>query len=176
MTGAAPRLRLSKSDHLDHCLDMRRDVRECNPFEENMRHTVQWTGSTVRLRESHQKVFSARAVRDRTDLMLAQHAERDSRNHRRLAAWLEYVGREDLWGKSMKSLRNYTVCSDNFRQHDFMNAEHNSLTKLAAPSVPPPTQGVDPLATQSAGEDEIVVDSVWVAASLKAHGYEVIVD
>ncbi|KAL1476887.1 hypothetical protein MTO96_018029 [Rhipicephalus appendiculatus] len=57
----------------------------------------------------------------------------------------------------------------------FMNAEHNSLTKLAAPSVPPPTQGVDPLATQSAGEDEIV-DSVWVAASLKADGYEVIVD
>ncbi|KAL1481847.1 hypothetical protein MTO96_034151 [Rhipicephalus appendiculatus] len=36
--------------------------------------------------------------------------------------------------------------------------------------------GVDPLATQSAGEDEIVVDSVWVAASLKADGYEVIVD
>ncbi|KAL1426729.1 hypothetical protein MTO96_018044 [Rhipicephalus appendiculatus] len=35
---------------------------------------------------------------------------------------------------------------------------------------------VDPLATQSAGEDEIVVDSVWVAASLKAHGYEAIVD
>ncbi|KAL1434695.1 hypothetical protein MTO96_011400, partial [Rhipicephalus appendiculatus] len=35
---------------------------------------------------------------------------------------------------------------------------------------------VDPLATQSAGEDEIVVDSVWVAASLKADGYEVIVD
>ncbi|KAL1468961.1 hypothetical protein MTO96_041138, partial [Rhipicephalus appendiculatus] len=35
---------------------------------------------------------------------------------------------------------------------------------------------LDPLATQSAGEDEIVVDSVWVAASLKAHGYEVIVD
>ncbi|KAL1482401.1 hypothetical protein MTO96_033819 [Rhipicephalus appendiculatus] len=36
--------------------------------------------------------------------------------------------------------------------------------------------GVDPLATQSAGEDEIVADIVWVAASLKAHGYEVIVD
>ncbi|KAL1424105.1 hypothetical protein MTO96_003604 [Rhipicephalus appendiculatus] len=35
--------------------------------------------------------------------------------------------------------------------------------------------GVDPLATQSAGEDEIV-DSVWVAASLKADGYEVIAD
>ncbi|KAL1470423.1 hypothetical protein MTO96_024325, partial [Rhipicephalus appendiculatus] len=35
---------------------------------------------------------------------------------------------------------------------------------------------VDPLGTQSAGEDEIVVDSVWVAASLKADGYEVIVD
>ncbi|KAL1419955.1 hypothetical protein MTO96_024808 [Rhipicephalus appendiculatus] len=94
----------------------------------------------------------------------------------RLTAWLEYVGREDLWGKSMKSLRNCTVCSDNFGQHDFMNAEQNSLTKLAAPSVPPPTLGVDPLATQSAGEDEIVVDSVWVAASLKAHGYEVIAD
>ncbi|KAH6948036.1 hypothetical protein HPB50_022605 [Hyalomma asiaticum] len=57
-----------------------------------------------------------------------------------------------------------------------MNAEHNSLTKLAVPSVPLPTQGVDPIATQSAGEDEIVVDSVWVAASLKADGYEVIVD
>ncbi|KAH6922945.1 hypothetical protein HPB50_020307 [Hyalomma asiaticum] len=76
----------------------------------------------------------------------------------------------------MKSLRNYTVCSDHIRQHDFMNAEHHTLTKLAAPSVPPPTQGFDPIATQSAGEDEIVVDSVWVAASLKADGYEVIVD
>ncbi|KAH6940234.1 hypothetical protein HPB50_026402 [Hyalomma asiaticum] len=57
-----------------------------------------------------------------------------------------------------------------------MNAEHNSLAKLAVPSVPPPTQGVDPITTQSAGEDDIVVDSVWVAASLKADGYEVIVD
>ncbi|KAL1445568.1 hypothetical protein MTO96_044947 [Rhipicephalus appendiculatus] len=58
----------------------------------------------------------------------------------------------------------------------FMNAEHNSLTKHAAPSVPPLTQGVDTLATQSAGEHEIVVDSVWVTASLKADGYEVIVE
>ncbi|KAH7955920.1 hypothetical protein HPB52_005145 [Rhipicephalus sanguineus] len=36
--------------------------------------------------------------------------------------------------------------------------------------------GADPIATQSVGEDEIVVDSAWVAASLKADGYEVIVD
>ncbi|KAH6943860.1 hypothetical protein HPB50_000177 [Hyalomma asiaticum] len=71
MTRAAPRLRFSKSDDTD----LLRDVRERNPFEENMRHTVRWTEIAVRLRESQQKVFSARAVRDRTDLLFAQHAE-----------------------------------------------------------------------------------------------------
>ncbi|KAH6929149.1 hypothetical protein HPB50_023948 [Hyalomma asiaticum] len=64
MTGAVPRLRFSKSDDLD----LIRDMRECNPFEENMRHTVRWTEIAIRLTKSHQKMFSARAVRDRTDL------------------------------------------------------------------------------------------------------------
>ncbi|KAH6927179.1 hypothetical protein HPB50_000142 [Hyalomma asiaticum] len=74
MTRAASHLRFSKSDDLD----LLRDVRERNPFEENMRHTVRWTEIAVCLTESHQEVFSARAVRDRTDMLFAQHAERAS--------------------------------------------------------------------------------------------------
>ncbi|KAH6920830.1 hypothetical protein HPB50_028183 [Hyalomma asiaticum] len=79
MTGAAPRFRFSKSDDLD----LLRDARESNPFEEILRHTGRWTDIAVRMTESHQKVFSTRAVRDRTDLLLAQHAERDRTNLRR---------------------------------------------------------------------------------------------
>ncbi|KAH6924159.1 hypothetical protein HPB50_013080 [Hyalomma asiaticum] len=51
-----------------------------------MKHTVRCTEITLRLTESRQKVFSARAVRDRTDLLLAQHAERDRRNLRRCSS------------------------------------------------------------------------------------------
>ncbi|KAH6920924.1 hypothetical protein HPB50_028087 [Hyalomma asiaticum] len=92
MTGAVPRLRFSKSDDLD----LIRDVRECNPFEENMRHTLRWTEIAVRLTESHQKMLSARAVRDRTDLLLAQHAERDRRNLRRSGTEEEYSEQDQL--------------------------------------------------------------------------------
>ncbi|KAH6921381.1 hypothetical protein HPB50_027631 [Hyalomma asiaticum] len=87
MTGAARRLRLSKSDDLDQI----RDVRECKPLEENMRHTVRWTEIAVRLTESHQNVFSTRAVRDRTDLLLAQHAQRDRRKLGRSGSEEEYL-------------------------------------------------------------------------------------
>ncbi|KAH6940113.1 hypothetical protein HPB50_024993 [Hyalomma asiaticum] len=92
MTGAVPHLRFSKSDDLD----LIRDVRECNPFEENMRHTVRSTEIAVRLTESHQKMFSTRAVRDRTDLLLAQHAERDRRNLRRSGTEEEYSEQDQL--------------------------------------------------------------------------------
>ncbi|KAH9361940.1 hypothetical protein HPB48_003651 [Haemaphysalis longicornis] len=62
---------------------MLRDVRECNPFEENMQHTPRWTEIAVRLSEAKGKVFSARSVRDRTDLLLAQYADRYRRSLRR---------------------------------------------------------------------------------------------
>ncbi|XP_070384614.1 MAP7 domain-containing protein 1-like [Dermacentor albipictus] len=92
MAGAAPRLRFSKSDDLD----LLRDVRDCNPFEENMRHTVRWAEIAVRLTESKQKVFSARTVRDRTDLLHAQHADRDRRNLRRSGTEEEYSEQDQL--------------------------------------------------------------------------------
>ncbi|KAH7970416.1 hypothetical protein HPB49_006719 [Dermacentor silvarum] len=72
----APRLRFSKSDDLD----LLRDVRECNPFEDMMRHPMRWTEIAVLLSAARGKVFSARTVQDRADLLLTQYADKDSKS------------------------------------------------------------------------------------------------
>lgn len=55
---------------------MLRYVRECNPFEDNMQHTVRSTQLAVRLSVAKRKVFTARTVRDLSGLLLAQHTSR----------------------------------------------------------------------------------------------------
>ncbi|XP_070385898.1 chromatin assembly factor 1 subunit A-like [Dermacentor albipictus] len=61
-----------------------------------MRHTVRWAEIAVRLTESKQKVFSSRTVRDLTDLLFAQHADRDRRNLRRSGTEEEYSEQDQL--------------------------------------------------------------------------------
>lgn len=76
---SAPRPRFSKSDDLD----LLRDVRECNPFKDGMQHPMRWTEIAVWLSAAKGKMFSARTVRDHTDLLLAQYADKDSKGLRR---------------------------------------------------------------------------------------------
>lgn len=76
---SAPRPKFSKSDDLD----LLRDVRECNPFKDGMQHPMRWTEIAVWLSAAKGKMFSARTVRDHTDLLLAQYADKDSKGLRR---------------------------------------------------------------------------------------------
>ncbi|KAH7960670.1 hypothetical protein HPB49_022166 [Dermacentor silvarum] len=89
---SAPRLRFSKSDDLD----LLRDVRECNPFEGMMRYPMRWTEIAVRLSAARGKVFSARTVHDRTNLLLTQYADKDSKSLRRSGTEEEYEEQDQL--------------------------------------------------------------------------------
>ncbi|KAH7940668.1 hypothetical protein HPB49_003533 [Dermacentor silvarum] len=89
---SAPRLRFSKSDDLD----LLRDVRDCNPFEDMMRYPMRWTEIAVRLSAARGKVFSARTVHDRTDLLLTQYADKDSKSLRRSGTEEEYEEQDKL--------------------------------------------------------------------------------
>ncbi|KAH7985438.1 hypothetical protein HPB49_026416 [Dermacentor silvarum] len=89
---SAPRLRFSKSDDLD----LLRDVRDCNPFEDMMRYPMRWTEIAVRLSAARGKVFSARTAHDRTDLLLTQYADKDSKSLRRSGTEEEYEEQDKL--------------------------------------------------------------------------------
>ncbi|KAH7937126.1 hypothetical protein HPB49_007986 [Dermacentor silvarum] len=88
---SAPRPRFSKSDDLD----LLRDVRECNSFEDRMQHPMRWTEIAVWLSAVKGKVFSARTVRHHTDL-LVQYADKDSKSLRRSGTEEEYEDQDQL--------------------------------------------------------------------------------
>ncbi|KAH9380049.1 hypothetical protein HPB48_006135 [Haemaphysalis longicornis] len=80
-------------------------VRNLNPFKE----TMEWTEIASNMQELLQQPFTARAVRDRTELLLGQYASADRTNLRRSGTEENYEKRESLLQELLDMAREHGV-------------------------------------------------------------------
>ncbi|XP_077497972.1 uncharacterized protein LOC144108667 [Amblyomma americanum] len=82
------RARFSVADDIE----LLREVRECNPFA----NPLKWAEIARTLSEYSAKAFTARAVRERAELLLSQYAANDRVNLRKSGTEEQYREREQL--------------------------------------------------------------------------------
>ncbi|KAH7980409.1 hypothetical protein HPB49_015765 [Dermacentor silvarum] len=101
-----------------------------------MRYPMRWTEIAVQLSAARGKVFSARTVHDRTDLLLTQYADKDSKSLRRSGTEEEYEEQDKLLQELLDMAREnryrYRRIRKTCGKQSSSRVETARLSKLAA--------------------------------------------